>query len=339
MADIAQAVGCSTMTVSLALRESPRVSAEKRQTIREMAEKMGYRPNPLVSALMMSRRKPTRERETLALFSKFDDRIESWQDYHPFYTDLYEGIAERADELGFRVEEFATHLPGAPSGDRLTMILRTRGIRGIILFPGGGLDRDYPECRWEHFATVAASFHARQMRVHRTATDYALGMNACLEELVRRGYRRIGFAVSRVLDPEVSYAESGRYLSWREQQPTRYRVPLVPGDSIRPGKDEFLAWFEKYKPECVLAPHANAPRWLKNAGYHVPNDVGVVAVPLRDAKNHAGLDARTHDVGRMTVSVLARELFLNHYGLPSVPEASYIAGTWRDGPTVRPSLD
>jgi LacI family transcriptional regulator len=50
--EIAAAAGVSAMTVSLALRGSREVSAATRKRIRALAESMGYRPNPMVSALM-----------------------------------------------------------------------------------------------------------------------------------------------------------------------------------------------------------------------------------------------------------------------------------------------
>ncbi len=339
MADIARAVGCSTMTVSLALRGSARVSEVRRKEIRTVATDLGYRPNPLVSALVSSRRKGKRDGTTIALLTKFDEPIAAWRRHHPFYSDLNSGMRERADELGFVIEEFPTHVTDAPSGARLSSILSTRGIRGLILFPGGGFERDYPDITWTDFAVVATSFNARTMPVHRTATDYAMGMSTCLEELTRRGYRRIGLAVTHALDPTSDYSLSGRYLAWREQQPTRNRIPLIQGGDELPVRAAFEAWFKKHRPECILATDHYPLEWLQEMGCNVPEDVGVAVIPLRGRKNLAGFDARTRDVGRMTVNVLARELFLNHFGLPALPEASYIAGTWRDGATVRKAID
>ena len=40
------------MTVSLALRRAPRISAATRERVLAAAERLGYRRNPLVAALM-----------------------------------------------------------------------------------------------------------------------------------------------------------------------------------------------------------------------------------------------------------------------------------------------
>jgi len=57
MEEIAVRLKISAATVSRALRNDPRISEPVRQRVRETAAAMGYRPNPLVSALMASRRR------------------------------------------------------------------------------------------------------------------------------------------------------------------------------------------------------------------------------------------------------------------------------------------
>lgn len=57
MSDIAGQLGVSSSTVSRALRQDPRISASMRTRVRELTESIGYRPNPLVSALMATRRR------------------------------------------------------------------------------------------------------------------------------------------------------------------------------------------------------------------------------------------------------------------------------------------
>jgi DNA-binding LacI/PurR family transcriptional regulator len=58
MRDVARRVAVSVSTVSLALRNSPLVSAETRKAVQAAVEELGYRVNPYVAAHMRSRRKP-----------------------------------------------------------------------------------------------------------------------------------------------------------------------------------------------------------------------------------------------------------------------------------------
>ncbi len=53
---IARECGFHFTTVALALRNSSKVAASTRAKIQRVAQKLGYRPNPLVSALMAQKR-------------------------------------------------------------------------------------------------------------------------------------------------------------------------------------------------------------------------------------------------------------------------------------------
>jgi LacI family transcriptional regulator len=59
LGDIARALDVSLMTVSLALRNSPKVSKATRLKVRRMADKLGYRPDPEIARLMTRLHKTT----------------------------------------------------------------------------------------------------------------------------------------------------------------------------------------------------------------------------------------------------------------------------------------
>ena len=106
MAEIAQELGVASSTVSRALRGDPRISAEMRQRVETLAKNTGYRPNPLVSALMASRRRRgAGEVDVIALVTNYGGR-ESWRAKDVCRWE-YEGIIARATALGFRVEIFS----------------------------------------------------------------------------------------------------------------------------------------------------------------------------------------------------------------------------------------
>jgi LacI family transcriptional regulator len=335
MSDLAKLAGCSTMAVSLALRGSPRVSENKRAEILALAKLHGYRPNPLISALVAQRRsKRPSSGQTLAVLTKFDKPLAEAVTDTPYFTPLLAGMKERAAELGFKLEEFATHVPDAPDPKRLTQILMARGIQGVVLFPGGGLDRSFPDLEWEHFATVAAAHHMRALPVHRTAGNYSHGMEICLAEAERRGYRRVGLAMTCALDPTSGYGFSGRYLAWQHTLPQVNRLPLVSGEGTEVDFEAFSAWVRQYWPDLIITLNTPATDWLRRIGRRVPDDVGVISLSLRGRTDLAGLDQQTHDQGRSTITLLARELFLNQRGLPKSPELVLTEGVWRDGPTL-----
>src|SRR4051794_37238614 len=52
MQRVAEAAGVSKSSVSLALRDDPRLAPETRRRVQEIASRMGYRKNPIVASLM-----------------------------------------------------------------------------------------------------------------------------------------------------------------------------------------------------------------------------------------------------------------------------------------------
>ena len=56
LADIARKAGVHITTVSLALRDSPRLPVATKTRIKTLADEMGYQPDPMLSALTAYRR-------------------------------------------------------------------------------------------------------------------------------------------------------------------------------------------------------------------------------------------------------------------------------------------
>src|SRR3954470_23768026 len=127
MAEIAQRLRVASSTVSRALRDDPRIGAEMREKIKATATKMGYAPNPLVSALMANRRRRggAGAVDVIALVTNYGGGA-AWRTKDVCRWE-YEGIQRRARELGFRLETFAL---SDFRGDlpRLQATLRARAI-------------------------------------------------------------------------------------------------------------------------------------------------------------------------------------------------------------------
>ena len=102
--EIAEAAGVSVMTVSRALRKQSNVSEETQTRIQHIATQLGYRPNPLVSALMSYRRsaRPASSHSTLAYITNFPAR-EEWKK-SPLFHDFFKGAKDGADRHGYQLE-------------------------------------------------------------------------------------------------------------------------------------------------------------------------------------------------------------------------------------------
>lgn len=133
--DVARAMGLHRTTISLALRNHPRIPESTRARVRQMVQQMGYRPHPMVSALMSYRanhRKPT-WRGTLGMIT-MDKEAQEWQT-SPAYAKMFEGAKKRAYALGYDLQLFWV---GAESFSvrRFNTMLRTRNVPGGDCCPG-----------------------------------------------------------------------------------------------------------------------------------------------------------------------------------------------------------
>lgn len=332
MKDIAERAGCSATAVSLALRNSKEVSLQKRQMIQALAKQMGYQPNPMVSSLISYRRRPSKnDSDVIAVLTKFGGPARQAAAFDEFYSSLWAGIEARAQELGFRIEEFPIAKTDAAESRALTRILYSRGIRSVILFPGGDLFKGYPKLDWQHFCTVACAFHDSELAVHRIASDHSKAMEIALHNLTLLGCKRPGLALAEKLDPGLRYAISGRFLSWQQGQVPRQRVPLIENAGIPLAKDAFMAWFRRYSPDAVLALDPRAGAWVNAINRTAKRPTAFVHLAKKSADPYAGVNLHTFDVGQASIDTLARELYLNRYGLPRHPETILLTGSWENG--------
>lgn len=337
MKDVAAALGCSVATVSLALRNDFRISEAMRARVTLQARKMGYKPNPLVSSLIAYRRKPGHsEAGTIAVLTKFGVLQNRWKfdDYFYFYSKLWNGLVERSAELGFRVEEVP--LAGTENeGNKLTRIFRTRGIKGIILFPGGPLHQPYPAMDWRHFSIVAAAFHSEELPVHRVASDHAQAMKTAIQHVVARGYQRPGLALTPFLDPGIRFAMSGRFLAWQQSIAPDLRVPLIESKAPELDRKAFELWVRRHQPDVILSLTDEHYGWLRAMKSQKASRIDFVHLAKKENSPLAGVNLRSHEVGRSVINTLARELYLNHSDIPKVPELILVSGEWQDGHSVR----
>lgn len=328
-ADIARAAGVSQMTVSLALRNHPSLSAETRRKVRALATELGYRPNPLVSALMQNLRgrRATPDSATMAYVTAWPTR-DGWRQF-PLYRRYHEGAVARADQLGYRLEEFWLRQQGM-SGARLSQVLWARGIHGVIIAPLP-MPRAHLRLDWGKFALATLGYSLARPKLHRAVNHQTHSMQLALRELKRRGYQRLGLALSKHSDARADRNWQGAFLAY---QPRSRRVPLL----VTGEWDErsFRAWFNEHQPDAIIASDDCVLRWLRRLKKQVPRDVGFVHIESTIAHPHcASVRQNAYHSGAAAVDLVDEQLRHGERGIPVLPKAVLIASEWVDGPTVR----
>lgn len=333
MEQLAAVAGVSKMTVSLALRGHPKISAVTRERIRALAEKMGYRPNPLVQTLMANLRstQPTRYHSTIAWVTAFPTR-DGWSKHrtHQLY---YNGATTRASVLGYKIEPFWILAPRM-SGAALSRMLRTRGIRGLII-PPVGKPGTRLELDWEHFSCATIGYSFPEPRLHRAATNLHDGMSRALAECTKLGIRRAGFAIPADTDARVNHAWLATYLAWQQFIPAKDRLAPMLADA--PLQELLPAWLKKQRPEVIISPNEEFIYWLPKLGLRIPEDIGLIS--LSTFKNTAatdisGVDQNDFAVGEAAVDLIVSQIQHNEVGIPEHARQVLIDGQWRAGRTL-----
>ncbi|AHF93832.1 transcriptional regulator [Opitutaceae bacterium TAV1] len=340
---IAKAAGVARSTVSKALRNDPTIPAETCRRIQAQAKKLGYKPSPAVSALMsqLRRNRHRKHFEPVAFVTAFPtpDKWRSMIQYKAYF----DGATQRCEELGFRLEEFwlgSVNWQGA----RLSNILQTRAIRGVLLAPAPATTVTRIDMDWTQFSIVAFGYGLKNLPCHRVTNDQYRTLLRLLSRLDHLGYRRIGLMYPKSSDQSILnylFAATSVYQSYL---PQALHVPplMVEHQNSR----DLIEWIRQHRPDAVVVSHSDALKWLKEAGIRVPEDLGVAFFSGRDirAEKLAGMDQNPRHIGMTAIELMAEQLYENRTGIPAFQKIVLVEGEWNDGWTVRdqgigPSLD
>lgn len=332
---VAKAAGVSASTVSRALANHPGIPAKTRKRVREVAERMGYKKNAMVSLLTAQLRLGglRKTESTLGYITSMSHPrlTELNATYHEFYL----GAKERAEELGYGLDVLWRREESMTAG-RFTKILQARGIRGLVLAPRpkplGHISLD-----WEKFAVAAIGHGLPSPRVSFSgAWHYAL-IDTALRMLKKYGYRRIGFAINADSDNYARMAFSSRYALYQQSLPAAERVPFPQDPFIRTIVDarKFGRWFERHRPEAVLVTGPRISGYLERAGFAIPRDVSVVDLCLADESGEtAGMFEMPRTIAATAVDLVVEQLHHNLAGPLQQPKSVFFEGKWVDGDTL-----
>ncbi|KAF0094868.1 MAG: LacI family transcriptional regulator [Puniceicoccaceae bacterium 5H] len=338
MLDVARKAGVSKNAVSLALKSDPSIPKQTRERIVAVAEEMGYVRNATVSELMsrLRREQEPRYQATLGLIHANQDREAPHK--HPTIPVYIEGVRRRAHEHGYRLDGFWLHDPEI-RGQTLLRILRHRNIRGLVIV-GLMKENRLPD----HFlpvteatACVVTGVRTRQPTLSFAAVDHhALGLRA-VEKALALGYRRPGLVLDATIDGLVDHRFSGGYFAGLQDVAPSHRIP--PFFAVENAKHDpalFYDWLHRHQPDVLFTLYNSVAHWLDDAGWRVPEEIGLIQLEWRASRPHwAGMNQHNDIVGEVAVDMVIGMLHRDQLGLPDFPRSSLIDSSWMDGKTVR----
>lgn len=332
--DVARHVGLSIGAVSLAMRDHPSIPRRTAQRVKRAAAALNYRPDPALSALAAYRARVRVQRDfsVIALVSNWSTATE-WTG-RPSARELIAGATERARMLGYSVQHFWAREHGLTAA-RFGRILHTRGIRGVILAPF-----EQPSDRlaldWDKFAAVSIESPVHYLHLHHVIPNHFSAMLLAWEQLLKRGYTRIGLAVREDLSERSSHQWEAVYALMQSRVPERDRVPALVLGRGQPVA-EMARWLHRERPEVVINRSDGLFDAIRGEGLRVPEDIGYVSLNVVDDEpGVSGVVQHRDTMGAVAIDVLNSLLQRNHRGYHDVPQGTLVDGTWQEGWTLRP---
>jgi DNA-binding LacI/PurR family transcriptional regulator len=326
--DIAQSLGVSRTTVAMALKDSHRIAKSTRERVQKAAKEMRYEPNPMATSLARFRQKSKAQpiRAALAWLNLWPDP-KQLRGYHDF-DEYWKGAYACAENFGFRLDEFVWD--SRKPLKQLEQVLIARGISGILL-PPHQYEADWESFPWEKYSVVRLSRSEKMPEMHTVTADHVGNAIAAFDAISARGYNRIGFFTAQAPAERKWLHEAGFLKAQLGVNPSN-RVALLQDSSLN--QEKFTRWLREERPDAILTPCLETSQMLRQAGYRIPEDIGLASMSFLDGNSDAGVNQNPQEIGRVATLVLLSLLQDNHRGIPQIQREILIKGTWVDGKSL-----
>jgi LacI family transcriptional regulator len=329
--DIARHFGVSHVTVSLALRHSNRVSRVMGERIREHAEAIGYRRDPILSALA-----EYRHRKSCSVVRGAIAWINAWS--HPEEVRTYpemerywRGGSAAAAERGYRLEEFRLGTELAP--ERVHQILETRSISAILL-PPQLRPMAWTEFPWESYSIVGLGRCDQGPKCHQVLPGAATNVGMALRKIREKGYRRIGCMTGPSILRHAGYSMEDCLPAARKDSGEELPLLDLTGVAGTRIPATIANWIRTNHIEAVLTDDHSLGRLVERAGFSVPGEVALATLSRGKGDPFAGIDAELEEIGRTGIQMLDSFMRESPAGPQRLLRQVAIEGTWIDGDSL-----
>jgi DNA-binding LacI/PurR family transcriptional regulator len=335
MESVAREAGVSASTVSRVLRGDPRISEATAKRVKEVTGRMGYRPNPLVSALMTQLRdgSPPAAVCNLAWLDFYASPGEMARD--PVHMAFVKGAMTRARDMGYAIDSI--QVATWPRG-RLKNLLRNRGIQGVLLpffeeYQGRATNIPLPLAE---FTIVGVGMRFEEPGLHYASDDQYESGRLAVQKLWSLGYRRIGYAG----DARVERIVNGRFSAGYNATLRTELGGTAPEPFLSNDFSNIRAWIKRTKVDAIITTSRTLHLILREKGIRMPDDIGFAHLNIDDVEGGkpgqiAGVQQDGVGVGANAVELLISLLYHNELGIPKHPRGVEIRGTWVDGDSVK----
>jgi LacI family transcriptional regulator len=342
-ADVARAAGVSVQTVSLVLRDRAGPGEATRSAVRAAAERLGYRPDPLLSALSAYRKSAAggavRARPGLALL------LHGWVcEWQPELAERMLGRAkERAASLGFDLEKVVIPDSRPATFRRILRQLHHRRVEGLLLHHPLSIPEGLEE--WGRFCCVVCNGDPVRYGMSGVHPNHYQAMRRVLLETHRLGYRRpvmIATELNNRLNDEAWSASFEHNTADYLQEPRRHIVLTgcdedTPESMARAIAEQIPHELERLRPDVVIGWGDWLRRHLCARGWPVPGRVAYCDFDLLEPGGEvAGLVQKRGEAVELCVDLLESLVMRRKRGLAQLPLTLCLAPEWQAGASLPP---
>ena len=321
---VAKAAGVSLATTSYSLRNDRRIPRATADRVQAVAKRLGYRPNPRVSALMAHIRQaqPVTVGERIAFL---------WIDAPPGerpYQKVFDGARERAIQLGYTVEEFWRASTGV-SARRLQQILYSRGIVGLLISPSCLPNPTFRlEWDWNLFSAAVIGSAESDPELHHSAHHHYGGTRLAMLQLQAMGKRRIVGLLEKRIEERTRRTWTAAFLA---HHPLKERAWEFLAQEDPHHLKPFVAAIRRLKPDAVVGLRGMIETLLRHGWRPGPKTTIVLLDWHPNPEGFGGIDQGEQIVATNAVDLVAGQLQRNERGAPEHVKMLLYAGRWVAG--------
>jgi len=306
--DIAKAADVTPATVSMALKDHPRISRDTQKKIQRIAKKMGYQPNFLARALV--------NKKSFTIGVTVPNVTDS------FYAELLQSLEDGASELGFHTIHCSTKNILAKEKSDIDL-LRNRGVDGFIIASTENEDPNIKSIIDDDFPLVMVNRRLTG-KPYCDIADYVvpdnlLGANMAMEHLYRLGHRRIG-VITGLLNTSTGKERTEGAKRFLKTNGIRVESKLF----VNGGWNKEIAYSATNKllklsdkPTAIFATSDEmalaAREAILDTGLNISSDIALIGFDNITTAQYKGIDLstvgiKTYEMGKAAIKILIENI-------------------------------
>ncbi|MGC9420231.1 MAG: LacI family DNA-binding transcriptional regulator [Rhodovulum sp.] len=335
--DVAKAAGVSVSAASHAVNGTGTLSQKRRTAILEVAARLGYQRNPLLSRLAARRFRPSGSPRYVPVgyvgFVGENPRLEKQSEVP------VEALQAQGERYGFAFDRHHV-VRTRKAAEKLLDNLHRRGVEALLI---GGTDlMDLVRALdLSRFCVLGVGDIDSEFPYNKVERDWSDAVRVCFSKLREAGCRRIG---GQFMGEEgQTYQDRLRMGAYLSEQAAHGDVEAIPPLLLKSGgyamREVFHEWYRRELPDGIVAWSLDPIYGLLERGIRIPEDVQVALIYrlLDDPwyEPFAGV-ARNLEIGvRQCLRILFDQLTHGERGRPEVPMTHRVRYPWIDAPSVR----